>query len=58
MFIKKVWRLLCPGIYQKRGPIFRRPFFFGAFFFVALSVLAQERKKEATRTWREQDPKP
>ena len=38
--------------------------FFGALFFRRLfsfwrpSVLAQERKKEATRTWSEQDPKP
>ena len=34
------------------GPIFRR-LFFGAPFFWRPFVLAQERKKEATRTWRE-----
>ena len=39
------------------GPFFGA-LFFGVFFLLRPSVLAQERKKEATRTWREQDPTP
>ena len=39
--------------------LFFGAFFFGRpFFFWRPALLAQERKKEATHTWREQDPKP
>ena len=37
---------------------FSAPLFFWRLFFWRPFILAQERKKAATRTWRDQDPKP